>query len=67
LERRVILEPGNASYACDRKTEFRVSHMTGGLSVFVASSFARESHAANVQNGAGTVGQSTGYDQQTRQ
>jgi len=38
LERRVILEPGNASYASDRKTEFRVSHMTGGLSVFVASS-----------------------------
>ena len=69
-DRRVILERSNASYAtplaaekqsqpCDRRSVcFRC---------FKPGLFARECRAANVQNGAGAVRQSTGNYQQTSQ
>ena len=69
-DRRVILERGNASYATPLVAG-KQSQPHDGRSVcfrcFKPGHFARECCAANVQNGAGAVGQSTGNYQQTSQ
>ena len=66
----VILERGNASYAMPLVAG-KQSQPRDGRSVcfrcFKPRHFARECRAANVQNGAGAVGQSTGNYQQTSQ
>ena len=62
-DRRVILKRDNASYATPLVAG-KQSQPRDGRSVcfrcFKPGHFARECHAANVQNGAGAVGQSTG-------
>ena len=69
-DRRVILERGNASYATPLVAG-KQSQPRDGRSVcfrcFKPGHFARECRAANVQNGTGAVGQSTGNYQQTSQ
>ena len=69
-ERRVILERSNASYATP-SVAGKQSQPCDGRSVcfrcFKPEHFARECRAAYVQNGTGTVGQSTGNYQQTSQ
>ena len=69
-ERRVILDRSNASYATPLMAG-KQSQPRDGRSVcfrcFKPGHFARECRAANVQNGAGAVGQSTGSYQQTSQ
>ena len=66
----VILERGNASYAtplvAGKQSQPR-DRRSVTFRCFKPGHFARECRAANVQNGAGAVGQSTGNYQQTSQ
>ena len=69
-DRRVILEHSNASYATPlvvgKQSQPR-DRRPVCFRCFKPGHFARECRAANVPNGAGAVGQSTGNYQQTSQ
>ena len=69
-ERRVILQHSNVSYAMPLVVRNQ-SQPCDGLSVcfccFKPEHFARDCHAANLQNGAGAVVQCTGNYQKTNQ